>query len=617
MTSAHTAFIDLPQGPASAPQLPQDGRIKQAFLQPSTWLIAHQASDLPKVLDEAHARAQAGQWCIGWVQYEAASAFDAHLSAHTPSSALPLAAFAIFSQSENWPDLPLTGWQTGPWTTALTPQGFVDQVHAIHDLIRAGEVYQINLTTPLHNTLQGSDTQAPQAYFAALHRTQPRGYSIYLDLAQKALDGTCPMVDAGVSHILSVSPELFFHWDQGLLVTRPMKGTAARGDTPESDQRAADHLRQSVKERAENLMIVDLLRNDLSRIAKVGSVQVPSLFDLQALPTVWQMTSTIEARTQPDIHLSDVFDALFPCGSITGAPKQRAMHHITQLETAPRQAYCGTLGVIQPGGTCTFNVAIRTVELTELPPNASHPPQWAAQCGIGSGITLDATAAGEALEWHHKQAFLRRAAQPFELLESLRLEDGQLARLPQHLARLRRSASHFGVPLDENQLHAHLGALAQQHPQGVYKVRLLVDLAGRVTTEAAPLSPSVGPVHVGLATQAMPPADEFIWHKTTRRDAYQSFKAQPGCFDTLLYNRLGELTEFTIGNVAIQLDGQWITPPISCGLLPGVMRENLLQSGQLTEGVVTLAALEQSTGLALINSVRGWVDVKLTPPTQT
>lgn len=203
------------------------------------------------------------------------------------------------------------------------------------------------------------------------------------------------------------------------------------------------------------------------------------------------------------------------------------------------------------------------------------------------------------------------------MLESLRLEDGQLARLPQHLARLRRAAQHFGLPLDENQLHASLNALTQQYPTGVHKVRLLVDVAGGVMAEAAPLPNPTGPLRVGIASAPMPQADEFIWHKTTRRDAYQAFKAQPGCFDTLLYNRLGELTEFTIGNVAIHLDGQWITPPVSCGLLPGVMRETLLQSGHLTEGVVTLAALAQATGLALINSVRGWVDVELTLPPQT
>lgn len=608
VSEPYTALIDLPAGPANAPQLPNDARLQHAFAQPQTWLIARQPSEVAGVIDQAHAQAREGRWCIGWVAYEAASAFDPHLSTHTASSTLPLAAFAVFEQTQAWPQLGLNDWQTSPWTTELNPQNFVDKVKAIHELIRAGEVYQINLTTPLQSTLSGPDAQTPARYFGALHRTQPRGYNTYLDLSQRAWDGTCPAVDSGVSHLLSVSPELFFHWDQGQLVTRPMKGTAARGDTLEADEQAAQHLRQSVKERAENLMIVDLLRNDLSRIAQVGSVQVPSLFDLQALPTVWQMTSTIEARTQAGLPLSEVFAALFPCGSITGAPKQRAMHHITALEGSSRRAYCGALGVIQPGGTCTFNVAIRTVELS-----ASHTTgpalQWQAQCGIGSGITLDATASGEAMEWHHKQGFLRRAAQPFELLESLRLEDGQLARLPMHLARLRRAARHFEVPLNEPALQTHLADLASQHPQGVFKVRLRVDVAGQVFTEAAPLPAPTGPIRVRLASQPMPAPDEFIWHKTTRRQAYQAFAAAPGCFDTLLFNRQGELTEFTIGNVAIELDGQWLTPPLSCGLLPGVMRENLLQSGRLTERVVTLNDLAQASGLALINSVRGCMDV--------
>ncbi|MDE2593737.1 MAG: chorismate-binding protein [Burkholderiales bacterium] len=589
-----------------------DARLQHAFTQPLTWLIARQPDEVAGIIDQAHAHAKQGHWCIGWVAYEAASAFDPHLSTRAASSALPLAAFAVFDQTQPWPDLGLNDWQTSPWTTELNPQNFVDKVKAIHELIRAGEVYQINLTTPLQSTLIGPDAQTPTRYFGALHRAQPRGYNTYLDLSQAASDGSCPATEGGggVSHILSVSPELFFQWDCDQLVTRPMKGTAARGDTPESDEQAAQHLRQSVKERAENLMIVDLLRNDLSRIAQVGTVQVPSLFDLQALPTVWQMTSTIQARTRPDLRLSEVFAALFPCGSITGAPKRRAMHHITALETAPRRAYCGAVGVIQPGGACTFNVAIRTVELsTAQVGNAHTKPQWQAQCGIGSGITLDATASGEALEWHHKQVFLRRAAQPFELLESLRLEDGQLARLPSHLARLHRTATHFAVPLDDQALQTQLTELAHQHPQGVFKVRLRVDVAGQIFTEAAPLPAPTGPIRVSLATQAMPPPDEFIWHKTTRRQAYQAFAPAPGRFDTLLYNRQGELTEFTIGNVAIELNGQWVTPPLSCGLLPGVMRESLLQSGQLTERVVTLNDLAQASGLALINSVRGWMAV--------
>lgn len=611
MNRAVSALIDFPSGPAGAPNLPQDGRIQHAFTQPQTWLIAERLEAVTTVLEQAHQLAQAGNWCVGWVAYEAAAAFDAHLQTHPPQHHLPLAAFAVYDAPQSWPELPIQGWDTADWTTELTPQTFVDQVRTIHDLIRAGEVYQINLTAPLRNQLTGADDQAPLAYFGALRRAQPRGFNVYLDLSQTAQDGRVALQGSGVSHLLSVSPELFFHWDQGLLVTRPMKGTAGRGDTPEADRHAADQLRSSIKERAENLMIVDLLRNDLSRIAQTGSVQVPSLFDVQALPTVWQMTSTIEARTRADVGLADIFQALFPCGSITGAPKQRAMHHIVQLEAEPRGSYCGALGVIQPGGTSTFNVAIRTVELSARP-GGNHT--WSAKCGIGSGITLDATSGGEAMEWHHKQAFLRRAARPFELLESLRLADGELARLPLHITRLRQAAQHFDISLDENKLQAQLAQLQGEHPAGVFKVRVLVSANGGIRVEAAALQANPLSVKVGLAQTPMPLADEFIWHKTTRRDAYQPHTPQQGAFDTLLFNRAGELSEFTIGNVAIELDGQWWTPPLSCGLLPGVMRQTLLNQGKLKERVVTLDELPQATGLALINSVREWLPVELMLP---
>ncbi|HET8871593.1 MAG TPA: chorismate-binding protein [Aquabacterium sp.] len=609
MTRAAAALIDFPSGPAGAPNLPQDGRTQHAFFQPLTWLVAHRLQDVPSVIDQAHQHARSGHWCVGWVAYEAAVAFDAHLPTHPPQSDLPLAAFAVFDVLQPWPELPIEGWETASWTTELTPQTFADKVRAIHDLIRAGEVYQINLTSPLRNQLSGTNDQAPLAYFGALRRAQPRGFNVYMDLTQAARDGSVAWQGQGVSHLLSVSPELFFHWDQGLLVSRPMKGTAARGETAEADRKSADHLRSSIKERAENLMIVDLLRNDLSRVAQTGSVQVPSLFDVQALPTVWQMTSTIEARTRAEVGLSDIFRALFPCGSITGAPKQRAMHHIVGLELEPRGAYCGALGVIQPGGTSTFNVGIRTVELSGQ--QTTPPHRWSAKCGIGSGITLDATAGGEAMEWHHKQAFLRRAARPFELLESLRLENGQLARLPLHVTRLRQAAQHFDIPLDENKLQKQLAQLQDHHPAGVFKVRVLVSANGGIRVEASALPANPPSVKVSLAQAPMPLADEFIWHKTTRRDAYQPHTPQQGAFDTLLFNRAGELTEFTIGNVAIELDGQWWTPPLSCGLLPGVMRQTLLSQGQLKERVITLDELTQATGLALINSVREWLPVEL------
>nr|AAQ18210.1 probable p-aminobenzoate-synthase component [uncultured bacterium] len=594
------ALIDFPSA---------QGRQRLNFGPALHWLVATEADQVRRVIDAAHEHARQGRWCVGWVAYEAAPAFDVHLPVHPPEPGQPLALFAVFEHALPWPDeAPSAAWQTAPWQSGLNEQDFTDQVEAIRELIRAGEVYQVNLTTPLRSQLQPQAPDTALHYFHALHRSQPDGYAAYLDMASAGLVQAVPAV-LGPSHVLSVSPELFFHWHEGRITTRPMKGTAARGTTPDTDEAAARHLRTSDKERAENLMIVDLLRNDLSRIAQVGSVRVPSLFDVQALPTVWQMTSTVEARTLDGLRLSDVFGALFPCGSVTGAPKRRAMHHIARLEGAPRGVYCGAVGLMAPGGEVTFNVPIRTVVLR------AGQAAWEARCGIGSGITLDATPQAEAQEWRHKQAFLKRAAQPFELLESLRLEQGRVARLEAHLQRLSGGARHFGIPLDLDAAREALALQAQAHPQGTHKVRLLVDAQGRVTCEAAPLAASPWPITVALATRPMPQADEFIAHKTTQRGAYAPFSTPSGCFDTLLWNAQGELTEFTIGNVAVKLAGEWFTPPAASGLLPGVMRQTLLAEGRLRERRITVdELLHQSEGLALINSVRGWLDARLASP---
>ena len=587
------ALLDFPALPG--------GRQRLAFGPPLTWLIATDLTQVRGVIDAAHEQSRQGRWCVGWVAYEAAPAFDDHLPVCPPQAGQPLAMFAVFDQVLPWPTATHAGaWQTTPWQSGLSAHAFTEQIEAIHELIRAGEVYQINLTTPLSSRLEPQTPQTAVQYFHALHRSQPDGYAVYLDTAGFG------------GHVLSVSPELFFHWHGDQITTRPMKGTAARGTTPQEDAAAAQHLPTSDKERAENLMIVDLLRNDLSRIAQVGSVQVPSLFDVQALPTVWQMTSTVQARTLEGLRLSEVFAALFPCGSITGAPKRRAMHHIAALEGAPRGVYCGAMGLMAPGGEVTFNVPIRTVVL--------HPgsqPGWEARCGIGSGITLDATAEAEASEWRHKQAFLRRAAQPFELLESLRLEDGHIPRLEGHLQRLSRTARHFGFPLDIETVRGTLTRHAQSHPQGIHKVRLLLDAQGQATCESSPLADNPRPIRVALAARAMPLADEFIAHKTTQRSAYAPFNPPPGCFDTLLWNAQGQVTEFTIGNVAVKLAGEWFTPPLSVGLLPGVMRETLLAEGRLRERAITVDELRQAEGIALINSVRGWMDAELLPTSQS
>lgn len=615
--NAPTALVDFPDPTdASAP------RWRWRFVRPARWLVAHDPSQVPALLNAAHAAAKAGQWCLGWVAYEAAPGLNPHLPVKALPPGHPYAVWALFDEAQPWPEGPCpsssdASWQVDAWQAELDDAQIGQKVEAIRELIRAGEVYQINLTERLSagwRNPQGPDTRGLLPWFEALQRSQPQAYSLYLD-------GRAAARGPGV--VLSVSPELFVDWHEGQLTTRPMKGTAARHTDAPHDEAAAEHLRSSTKERAENLMIVDLLRNDLARVAEVGSVQVPRLFDVQAWPTVWQMTSTITARSRAGLSMAELFGALFPCGSVTGAPKRQAMHHIARLERSPRGVYCGAVGLMQPGGRATFNVPIRTATLHTPPP----PAPWQARCGIGSGITLDATPQGEIAEWRAKQVFLRRADQPFQLLESLRLDEGQVLRRERHLQRLLTSARHFAWPWAVGSTHPDpheakvqarmneaLDAQAQAHPHGTHKLRLLVSVDGAVQCECAPLPPaaSVAP-QVALARQPMPDADDFIRHKTTRRQAYAAHPAPSGCLDTLLFNAQGELTEFTIGNLALKLDGQWYTPPLSCGLLPGVMRQTCLDEGRLMERRLHLDDLARAEGLALLNSVRGWVDVTLAP----
>jgi para-aminobenzoate synthetase/4-amino-4-deoxychorismate lyase len=387
-----------------------------------------------------------------------------------------------------------------------------------------------------------------------------------------------------------------------------MKGTAPRGGSPQEDTALAHGLTRSAKERAENVMIVDLLRNDLSRIAQPHSVRVPALFAVQSLPTVHQMVSDVTAQTRPGTPLCEVFAALFPCGSITGAPKVQAMHLIRTLEPAPRGVYCGAIGVVRPGGRATFNVAIRTVTLRGTQ----------ARCGIGSGITADASAGAEWQEWRHKRGFLERASEPFALLETLRLENGEYSNLIAHSARLERAARHFGYVFDEAKLNRTLMALAAevaQTPQATqaWRVRLLLQANGQVNAEKFVLNSTLAPVKLALAATYFEAAHgEFTRFKTTRRAHYEAFSpTDPAVFDTLLYNAHGELTECTRGNIAVLLDGQWLTPALHCGLLPGVGRAACIAQGRLKEAVITVADLPRAQGWAFVNSLRGWVEARL------
>ena len=579
---AETARIDFAQPlDAAAP------RLRCAFGAPRQVLVAQQVGEVCAVLDAVHAAAQRGHWCVGYVRYEAAPAFDAALQTHAADG--PLAWFAVHDAPQPWPAEAAQEAARVEWHSGLERGAFDTALGRIQQAIGAGELYQINYTAPLTGALQGSAA----ALFAALQRAQPGGYAAH--------------IDAGGEQVLSVSPELFFDWQDapggGDILARPMKGTAARGATPEEDAAQAAHLRTAPKERAENVMIVDLLRNDLSRIALPHSVQVPALFATQALPTVWQMTSDVRARTRPGTTLTDVFAALFPCGSVTGAPKVRAMQMIHALEPAPRGVYCGAVGVVRPGEQsgirATFNVPIRTVVLQgDL-----------ARCGIGSGITADAVADAEWNEWRHKRAFVERASMPFDLLETLALEEGRLRHVADHLARLQQAAAHFSIPWNAGAVHQCLQALADGHSQGLWRVRLLLGAAGQPRAEAFALQPTPQPVRLQLARSPLTEAhSEFVRFKTTRRAHYAAFApTETGVFDTVLWNEAGEITEGSFGNIAMLLDGRWVTPPLSCGLLPGVGRAVALREGRVQEAVVRLEDVHRVEAWAFVNSLRGWL----------
>ena len=580
-----TALIDFRSPDAGVAPL------RLAFGAPRETLRATSLDDVVPLLARVDALARAGAWCVGYLCYEAAGAFDEAFETHPPSDPTrPLAAFAVH-------DAPLSddssfendGSATVTWIGGPQRDAFDAVIAGILRAIADGEVYQVNATAPLTGTLHGDAL----ALFAALRRAQPNAYAAYLDLGDDAHPD---------DRLLSVSPELFFDWRDGRLLARPMKGTAPRGATPEDDAAQAQFLRTAAKERAENLMIVDLLRNDLSRLAMPHSVRVPRLFHTEAWPTVWQMSSDVVAATRPGTTLEQVFGALFPCGSITGAPKVQAMRLIRQLEPESRGIYCGAIGVVRPGGAATFNVPIRTLALRDEGA-ATH-----VRCGIGSGITADATAPGEWDEWRHKRAFVDRASQAFELLETLRLEDGAFVDVDAHLARMAEAAAHFAFAPPIDSARAALDALRGAHASGRWRVRLLASRAGVARAQAFALAPTPSPVRVRLADRPLAGSTgEFVRFKTTQRAHYDAFTPAADVFDTLLWNERGELTEFTRGNVALRIDGRWLTPASSCGLLPGIARARLLREGAISEAVLRRDDLVRAEEVVFFNSLRGWL----------
>lgn len=618
-TSACIDFVDGEQS------------LKLGFSQPHTQLNAFTLPEVLPVIAAAEQAAFAGFWVVGFVAYEAAPAFE-NLPVFTVSLAklesgiarhscanrqIPLVSFYVFATAQPFaaaiaePDSDAvcagpahtnrfeSGFSCGPWQLETPKDHYLKAVEKLREGIAQGEYYQVNLTQRLVASFSGD----PLCLFKALHAAQPGGYAFYMD--------------GGPWQIASVSPELFFKTepDTQQITTKPMKGTAPLG---RDIAKAVEKLKHSVKDRAENLMIVDLLRNDLSRVASMGSVNVARLFEVEKLPSLLQMTSTITARLKDKIGLCDVFKALFPCGSVTGAPKRAAMAAIAQTENSERQAYCGALGVIKPGGAAIFNVGIRTVVIAN----------GQAQCGVGGGIIFDSSANDEYAEMLLKRRFLLQATAGFELLETMRLEGKHILFLRRHLRRMAKSAAYFGFPFQWKKLFSVLrsavgsaAAEEQQHATAlaadaasILRLRLLMTADGIFRAEIAAQEKTPALLSCCLAATPISSRTELLAHKTTDRSLYEKYVPLAGCFDVLLYNENDEITEFTRGNVAVDFGEGWVTPPLKSGVLPGIRREYLIQNGELKEQIITRSSLGRAQRIKFINALRGEIPVVLKKP---
>ncbi len=534
-----------------------------------TTQIAKRLEDVLPVLEFAEREARSGSHVAVLLSYEAAPAFDPAFVTHAPSN-FPLAWAAVFDDASA--DEQLGSYYSTEWEAPVTRDEYDASVSRVKELIAAGDTYQVNYSLPLTSSFNGDAF----AWYQDLCVAQGAQYSAYLDL--------------GRYKVLCLSPELFFERRGDRVITRPMKGTVRRGRWPAEDRELAQWLANSAKDRAENVMIVDLLRNDLGKVSVPGSVRVSSLFDLERFETVWQMTSTVESTLRDGISLVDLMGALFPCGSITGAPKIRTMQIIRELERFPRGAYTGAIGLLKPGGDCVFNVAIRTVVIdTET---------GVVTFGVGGGVTIDSTAEREYEECLVKSRFLHSKPVEFQLFESILLEDGEYFLLEEHLQRLKDSAAYFGFQLG-TRINADLERIAAENPRGSLKVRVTLWKDGRTEIQVTPLGELKA---VELATEPVDSSDRLLYHKTTRR---------PGGEGLVFWNERGEITESSIANVVVSIDGELCTPPIECGLLPGVFRKHLLSEGKIKERVITIEEFRNAEEFYLINSVRKWIRVHL------
>jgi para-aminobenzoate synthetase/4-amino-4-deoxychorismate lyase len=558
-------------------------------------ISANTLTQVIPALQKVEACLAQGFHAAGFLSYEAAAAFDSDLVTLPPGD-FPLLWFGIFAERRAVPFAYARGKNVAEpsnhnlsnWDSSISRADYDKAIDRIKGYIAAGETYQVNFTLRQRFSFSGCE----KSFYRELCSSQRAPYCTFLELNRYS--------------VLSTSPELFFKLKDGILTTRPMKGTAKRGRWVDEDAALLAEFKGDAKERAENLMIVDLLRNDMGRVSGIGSVKVDSLFDVEQLETVYQMTSTITSQLRPGTTMVELFQALFPCGSVTGAPKKRTMEIIAELEDSPRGLYTGCIGYLSPGREAVFSVAIRTVVIDR--------ETGQGELGLGSGVTWDSVADREYEECLAKGRFVLRRIPEFKLLESLLFEEGSgYFLLERHLKRLCHSAAYFGFRLGvetiSNILEKRAVAL-----QGSHKVRLLLSRTGAFSIECKPIS--------GESEQELPTityaearvdsSNPFLYHKTDNRAFYTTELAKkPGCADVIFLNENNEVTEGAKHNIVLRVKGELVTPGLESGLLPGTLREELLAVGEIREETITKRDLEQAEEIYLINSVRRWRKVRL------
>lgn len=561
---------------------------------PHRVLVAERPDQVVGVLAAVERATDSGSWAFGYVAYEAAAGLDPHLAVHrsTPMG-VPLVWFGLCDEPTPVPALDAAGPDRPPtparWRPTWTPAEHARDVARIRERIAAGDTYQCNLTVRMAGRVHGD----PFGLYRDLALGQRGAHNAYLDLGRFA--------------VASASPELFFRRTGDQVLLRPMKGTARRGRYLDEDRVLAHRLRSSPKEQAENVMIVDLLRNDVARVAETGSVAVPALFTVERYETVLQLTSDVTARLRPGTGLVELFRALFPCGSVTGAPKASSMAVIRSLEPGPRGVYCGAIGLVGPPGApvrAGFSVAIRTAVVDTDSGEAVY--------GTGGGITWDSEPAAEHAEVLAKATVLSAPAREFELLETMRYDPRRgLRNRDRHLRRLAESAEHLGFRFD---LPTALDALRSRlSGSDAARVRLRLSRTGAIAVDVEALPATrAGTVLLAVDDEPVDPYERWLHHKTTFREPYDRRRLRrPDVDDVIMVNTRGELTEATRATLAVEVDGTWCTPPPESGCLPGVERARLLDRGVLQERVLRRTDLDAARGLAVISSLRGWRDARL------